>query len=230
MAVELIRLRRFPMFHTLPDGVLADIAGFSNRCEFARGEVLFQHGDAADVLYLVEYGRVKVYRATAAGREQILHIIEDGQSVAEVAVLAMERFPASAMALAETAAIKVPRTPLLELVSNNTAAARAMLASQAKWLRHLVDLASGLLLDDIKARLSRYLVLFADRRNVPLEDGSRIELDIKKGVIAAQLGTAPETLSRNFSKLEEEGIILREGREIILLDAAALHSLAYPDL
>ncbi len=230
MAVELIRLRRFPMFNSLPEAVLADIAGFCGRVEFPRGEILFQHGDAADVLYLVEYGRVKVYRSSASGREQILHIIEDGQSVAEVAVLAMDHFPASAMALTETAAIRVPRSPLLELVANNAGAARAMLASQAKWLRHLVDLASGLLLDDIKARLSRYLVLYADRRNVPVEDGSRLELDIKKGVIAAQLGTAPETLSRNFSKLEDEGIILRDGREIILLDAAALHALAYPDL
>lgn len=230
MTVESIRLRRFPLFSTLPEAVLSDLAGFCSRVEFSRGQLLFQHHDPADTLFLVEYGRVKVYRANSAGREQILHIIEDGQSVAEVAVLAMELFPASASALVETAAIMVPRRPLLDLVAGNAEAARAMIASQAKWVRHLVDLASGLLLDDIKARLARYLVLFADRRNVPVEDGGRISLDIKKGIIAAQIGTAPETLSRNFSKLEEQNIIQREGREIIIRDAVALQALAYPDI
>ncbi len=230
MAVELIRLRRFPLFHTLPDALLNELAAFSSRIEFARGQALFHHGDAAEALFLVEYGRVKVFRANSTGREQILHIIEDGQSVAELAVLAMELFPASASALVETAAILVPRKPLLDLVSGNAEAARAMIASQAKWVRHLVDLASGLLLDDIRARLSRYLVLYADQRNVPLEDGSRITLDLKKGIIAAQIGTAPETLSRNFSKLEEANVIQRNGRQIIIKDAAALQTLAFPDI
>lgn len=230
MIVELIRLRRFPLFSALPDALLSDIAEFCTRVSFARGQILFQHGDEADALYLVEYGRVKVYRSNASGREQILHIIEDGQSVAEVAVLAMQKFPASASALVETAAILVPRQPLLDLVSGNAQAALAMIASQSKWVRHLVDLASGLLLDDIRSRLARYLVLFADRRSQPLEDGTRLQLDVKKGVIAAQIGTAPETLSRNFAKLEEEEVILRDGREIIIKDAIALQALAFPEI
>ncbi len=230
MAVELVRLRRFPLFHTLPEALLSELAGFCSRVEFARGQILFQHGDPAEALFLVEYGRVKVFRANSTGREQILHIIEDGQSVAEVAVLAMDRFPASTSALVETAAILVPRKHLLDLVSGNAEAARAMIASQAKWVRHLVDLASGLLLDDIRARLSHYLVLYADNHSIPLEDGNRINLDIKRGIIAAQTGTAPETLSRNFSKLEDAQIILREGREVIIKDSAALHALAYPDI
>ena len=230
MTVDVIRLRRFTLFSALPEALLKNIAEFCSRISLERGQILFQHGDEADALYLVEYGRIKVYRSNSSGREQILHIIEDGQSVAEVAVLAMQKFPASASALVETAAILVPRQPLLDLVAGNSQAALAMIASQAKWVRHLVDLASGLLLDDIRSRLARYLVLFADRRNLPLEDGSRLELDVKKGIIAAQIGTAPETLSRNFAKLEEEQVILREGREIIIKDAATLQSLAYPDI
>ena len=230
MTVDVIRLRRFTLFSALPEALLKNIAEFCSRISLERGQILFQHGDEADALYLVEYGRIKVYRSNSSGREQILHIIEDGQSVAEVAVLAMQKFPASASALVETAAILVPRQPLLDLVAGNSQAALAMIAAQAKWVRHLVDLASGLLLDDIRSRLARYLVLFAERGNLPLDDGCRLELDVKKGIIAAQIGTAPETLSRNFAKLEEEQVILREGREIIIKDAATLQSLAYPDI
>jgi CRP-like cAMP-binding protein len=230
MPVEIVRLRRFPLFQALSEELLETIAAFSSRVHFDRGDSLFLFGDAAEAFYLVEYGRVKVYRANPSGREQILHVVEDGQSVAEVAVLSLDIYPASATALAETAAVRVPRQPFLDLIASNGQAARAMLAGQAKWLRHMVDLTAALLLDDIEARLARYLVLYADNRGIPWRNGTQLDLDIKKAVIAAQIGTLPETLSRNFAKLEGKKLIRRDGRTLVILDSSALHALAFPEL
>lgn len=229
MGVELARLRRCPLFAELSDDVLASVADFCQRREFGTGETVFLYGQPATAFYLVEYGRIKVYRSTAAGREQILHLVEPGQSVAELAVLAMERYPASAGALEETSTVVVPRQEFRLLVENNGEAAQAMLAGQARWLRHLVDLTSTLMLEDVQARLARYLVSFANSHRLEWKDGALLELGIKKNVIATQIGTKPETLSRTLGKLERRNLLHREGRAIIVMDAEKLHNLAYPD-
>lgn len=226
--VETERLARFAIFAELGEASLARVARFCARRHFARGETLFLQGDPASAFYLVEYGRVKVFRSGADGREQILHLVEAWQSFAEVAVLSMESFPAGAVAVEEVAAIEVPRAPFLEMVERDPVAARAMLAGQALWLRRLVDQQSSLALEEVGTRLARYLVALAERKGVALEDGALLQLDVKKAVVAAQIGTVPETLARNINKLCQLGLIARQGSGFVVVDAAGLHAHAYP--
>jgi len=119
---------------------------FAAGASFLKNQLLFAQDDPAAEFYLVEYGKIKVFRETADGREQILHVVEYGQSFAEAAVLSMERFPAAAIALEDSAVIAVPREPFLRLLASENAVARAMLAGQAAWLRRLVDVTSQLTL------------------------------------------------------------------------------------
>jgi CRP/FNR family transcriptional regulator len=222
------RLQHFALFAELDEASLEQGARFCERRHYARNEALCHQGDPARAFFLVEYGRVKVFRAARDGREQVLHLVEEWQSFAEVAVLSMETYPASAVALDETAVIVVPREPFLTMVEQHPAATRAMLAGQARWLRRLIDQQSSLALEEVSTRLARYLVTHCERKQVRLEAGALIELEVKKAVVAAQIGTVPETLARNIKKLSELKLIARRGRDLEVLDAEGLRAHAFP--
>ena len=66
--------------------------------------------------------------------------------------------------------------------------------------------------------MANYLLYLSD------EQGGRDEilLDISKGQLASLLGTIPETLSRIFARMSEEGLIRVEGRNIYLIDRKGL--------
>lgn len=223
------RIRHFPLFQDLSDVLLDTVASFCTRQHYQRAELICSHGQPPTRFFLVEYGRVKVYRAGPDGREQVLHIVGPGESFGEVAVLSLDEFPASAQALEETAAVVVPRREFIALIDGQPEAARALLASQARWLRHLVDFASALTLHDVPTRLARFLVTWCRSNRVMVRDGAQVELDVAKTVVAARIGTIPETLSRALKKLETAGVITRAGKTITILDAEALHQAAFPD-
>lgn len=230
MSLRPDRLTRFPLFAKLPQALLAEAARFCTRRSFVKGALLFRQGDAASSFHLIEDGRVKVYRVGGDGREQILHLVEPGESFAEVAVLSLPDYPAHALALEDVKSIEVPREPFHRFIDAHAEAARALLAGQAMWLRRLVDLSALLMLEDAGARLARFLVQQAGEQGLALVNGARVALTAKKHLIAARLGAAPETLSRAFARLEDEGLIAREGRQVLICDARALAARAYPEL
>lgn len=222
------RLKPFPLFARLSERSKEQLAQHCERRHYDKHQTLATQGRAAAAFFLVEYGRVKVFRSNPDGREQVLHLVEPWQSFAEVAVLSLETYPASAQAIEDSAVIVVPRDPFLALVAADAAAARAMLAGQAMWIRRLIDQNASLVLDEVVTRLARYLVVYADDRGVGLADGARLDLNVKKTVIAAQIGTVPETLARNLKKLCDLGVLEREGKSLRVLNAAELQRIAFP--
>ena len=114
----------------------------------------------------------------------------------------------------------------MRLIKKRTDIAFKLLAGSALWVRRLTDLIAEYA-KAVPARLAGYLLAEALRqRPTALADGARVRLAVNKGELAAHLGTVPETLSRAFAKLRDEGVIEVEEREITIRDLAALRDLA----
>lgn len=93
-----------------------------------------------------------------------------------------------------------------------------MLAVLAMRLRRFATQIEHLTLREVPGRLAMYLLYMArEQKNM-----QQVTLDIPKGQLASLLGTSPETLSRIFQKMSEEGLIQVEGKRILLLDPEAL--------
>jgi CRP-like cAMP-binding protein len=71
-------------------------------------------------------------------------------------------------------------------------------------------------------RLAAYLLYLSDRK----DKNTELELDITKGQLASLLGTIPETISRIFSRMSNQGLIHINGRNIRLLNKKALKEVA----
>ena len=215
-------LQEIPLFKDLPEEHIGRLARIAAVRVFERGEAIFSEGQQADGFYIVLTGRVKIFKLSPEGKEQVLHIIGFQEPFGEVAMFAGERYPAHAQALEEGKMLFFSRAGFVGLISDGPDLAMKMLGVLSKRLRQFTRLIEELSLKEAPQRLASYLLYLLDR-----DKGlSHVELDISKALLANMLGTAPETLSRIMARMSEEGFIAVKGRSIQLLDRKALEDLA----
>ena len=179
-------------------------------------------GDDGNGFYVVISGRVKVFKLSPDGKEQILHILGPGEPFGEVPVFAGERFPANAETLSESRVFFFPRPAFIELIRENPTLALNMMAVLSRRLRRFASLVEDLSLKEIPGRLAAYL-LFLSGKN---KGGTRVDLDVSKNQLASLLGTIPETLSRILARMDREKLIQTSGKRIEILDRKRLEELA----
>ncbi len=211
-----------PFFSGLSPENLNDIGKIAQNRHFGRGEMIFWDGDTANGFYAVADGKVKIFKLSSEGKEQIFHIFGPGEPFGEVPVFSGKSFPASAQALAKSHLLFFPRKEFVELITANPSLALNMLAVLSMRLRYFTVQIENLSLKEVPERLAAYLIYLAEEQGTE----NAVELNISKGQLASLLGTIPETLSRIFAKMSGDSLIRVEGRNIFLLDSARLKELA----
>lgn len=207
---------------SLFEGLAAeDVEAVSNLIfekKFGKGETIFFEGDEADGFYIVSSGQIKVFKMNPMGKEHILHIFGPGEPVGEVPVFSRQPFPANAEALIKSTTFFFPRKDFVTLIEKNPSIALNMLAVLSRRLRQFATQIENLSLKEVPARLAGYLLYMAKEQ----ENHDVVTLPVSKGQLASLLGTIPETLSRIFARMSEEGLIHVEGRSITILDREGL--------
>jgi len=189
---------------------------------FEKDESIFRQGSEATGFFIVQIGRVKVFKTASNGKERILHLLKRCDYFAEVPAFDGKAFPASAIALESTELIFFPRLPFLDLLYQYPAIAINMLTSLANHARKLAQMVEDLSFKEVPQRLAVYLLDLSDLTN----GDTVINLDVTKTQLAASLGTIPATLSRAFSRLSNEGLIVIAGSRVELLDRDRLQDLS----
>lgn len=216
-------LKQSQLFAQLDDKSLDEVAAAASLKNVAKNELIFYQGDIAHAFFVVASGKVKVFKMSPDGKEQILLIANAGDSFAEAALFSGGRFPASAQALEDSELIVISRERFVALIEKNPDIAVNLIARLAGLLRKMTSLVEELSLTDVTTRLAHYL---ADQVELSKSGPVTIQLEEKKGVLAAQLGTIPETLSRSFARLVKEKLIVMDGAEIRILDIDRMRELA----
>jgi len=219
-------LKHVMLFAGLDEKGRESVARLALDRKVAAGRTVIRDGDPADGFYVVLDGKVKVYKLSPDGRQQILHVFGPGQAFAEAAMFAGETFPAFAETLAESRLAFFPRDRFLKGLGENPALAFGLIASLARLCRQLTGLVEQISLTDVTGRLARYLTDLARRKGVDVEKGASVRLDMPKGELAGQLGTVPETLSRALARLAAADLIAVDGKVITFRKAAKLEALA----
>ena len=215
-------IREIPLFAGLVDEQIQWLAVIVEKRKYSRGKVIFSEGEEATGLYVLHTGRVKIYKLSSEGKEQILHIFGPGEPFGEVAVFAGGQFPAYAEALEVSETLFFPRKKIVELLTKDPSMAMNMLAMLSKRLKYFTQLVENLSLKEVPQRLAAYLLVLATMK----DKRDTVELDIAKGQLASLLGTIPETLSRILNKMTIQGYIEVEGRQIKLLDRQSLENIS----
>jgi CRP-like cAMP-binding protein len=217
----LTTIARIPLFEGLPPEQLEDLEMIMTDQVFRKGEIIFSEGDEADGFYVAITGRVKIYKLSPDGKEQILHFIGPGEPFGEVPVFTGQRFPAHAEAMEESRVLFFSKESFVDLVKRNPSLALNMLGVLSRRLRTFAALIDDLSLKEVPGRLAAYLLYLSTQKKGTEE----VELSITKAQLASLLGTIPETLSRILGKMAAQGLIETDGRRIRILDPESLQEL-----
>lgn len=211
-------IRTTSLFEGLTESEIKAVSELIFEKRFGKGETIFFEGDEADGFHLVSSGQIKVFKMNPMGKEHILHIFGPGEPVGEVPVFSRQPFPATAEALIKSTTYYFPRNDFVALIEKNPSIALNMLAVLSRRLRQFANQIENLSLKEVPARLAGYLLYIAEEQ----DNSDVVRLPVSKGQLASLLGTIPETLSRIFAKMSDEGLIRVDGRSITIVDRDAL--------
>lgn len=213
-------LRHCPLFTGFGSARLDAIASATTMKTLARGEYFFCEGTPVFGFFVVKSGAIKLHRLNLKGQEQVIQIVWPNESFAEESLLSGSGYPANACALQPSQLLVVRKAEFIDLLKRDHELVLRLLRSVGNHVQGLVGLVDDLTLKDVKARLAQWLL-----QHCPHPDSREpqcIHLPMTKRVLASELGTTSETLSRTFRKLRREQLLCVEARTITLLSPLRL--------
>jgi CRP/FNR family cyclic AMP-dependent transcriptional regulator len=193
------------------------------RC-YSAGEMVFGEGEPCAGLYVVEHGHVRVFKTSAAGREQVLTIDGPGSSVAEIPVFDGGLYPASGAAVDDATLLFIGKQDFQALCVAHPQVALKVLRVVGARLRRLVGIIEELSFTTVRHRLVSLLFRLAQREGRQTAEGLEFSLPANNQELASQIGTVRELVSRNLSRLQAEGLVTVEGRTVIVRDLKLLEA------
>jgi len=171
---------------------------------------------------MVDKGKIKVFKLSFEGKEQILHIYGPGHTFGEVPVFEGRNFPASSMALEKSIIIFLPRDKFVNLITTTPGLGMLLLADLSKRLRDFTMQIENLSLKEVPARLAAYILTLSKEQ----KNRKQVVLPISKAQLSNLIGTTPETVSRILKKMTEASYIKVETKTILILDLEGLLELS----
>jgi len=207
-------LKRVQIFSGLSDQECAFLTPRMVQRRFQSGETIFNEGDACAGLYLVQGGNVRIFKSSAGGREQVLAIDGPGSSIAELPVFDGGNYPASAQAVNECQLLFLSRQDFQSLCLQHPQVALKVLRVVGGRLRRLVGIIEELSFTTVRHRLIALLVRLAKAEGSRNGDAVTVLLPANNSELAAQIGTVRELVSRNLSRLQADGLVQVENRDL----------------
>lgn len=190
---------------------------------YEKGETIFDEGTAADRIYFIAQGRVKIVKA-AGTRDIILEILGPGEPVGAVAVFERRPFPASAITVEPSSILSIPEREFFQLLGEEPEMMRHLLAGLTMRLmmlnKRMADMTGT-----AEARAARMFLTLAERMGVKEEGGTLIPLALSRQELADLLGTTLETAIRLMSRWQKEGVVLTRNDGFLLHKDHALREM-----
>jgi CRP-like cAMP-binding protein len=213
-----VTLRRLPLFTDLSEEQLAAVAARATAKHYPAGEMIFSEGDSCRELFVVQEGRVRIFKTAANGREQLIGIERTGNSLSEIPVFDGDCYPVSAQALTATVLLRLDGQTFRSICLRQPDVAMKVIKVLAHRLRRMGSLVEDLSFVTVRGRLIAYLLHLADNMGRQTPAGVEFELLENNEELAARLGTVRELVSRNLGRLHNEGLIQIKRRTIEVPD------------
>ena len=221
LAVDKI-LRKTPLFVALTEKEMESLTRRVTTRRFERGELLFSEGDPCSGLFLIASGKIRIFKLSASGREQVLAVEGPGSSFAELPVFDGGTYPASASVLEDAELLFISRKDFQNFCLEHPDVALKVIAVVGSRLRRLVGIIEELSFTTVRQRLIALILRLAQDDGASSKAGIAIELTKSHQELASELGTVRELVSRNLGRLQAEGFLNVDGRKIIIKDLPGL--------
>jgi CRP/FNR family cyclic AMP-dependent transcriptional regulator len=215
-------LASVPLFAALDAESAAILESMLTTRSVARGHVVFREGDEGDRLFIVIDGKVKISRAAADGRENLLAVLGTAEMFGELSLFDPGPRTASVSAVTDSTLASLDHDDLRPLLVERPGVAVELLAALAQRLRRTNEAMADLVFTDVPGRVAKALLDLAEKFGVTEADGIRVRHDLTQEELAQLVGASRETVNKALSEFAHRGWLRIEGRSVLILDAERL--------
>ncbi|WP_039042930.1 Crp/Fnr family transcriptional regulator [Sporosarcina sp. ZBG7A] len=207
-----------PIFNHLTAEEMNEIVKTTNSVSYAKGETIYHAGEPSIGLQIVHKGRLKIYRLSETGKEQLVRILGPGDFTGELSLFSESVNDAYAEALEPVEICAMNRETLQQFLLKYPAISLKMLTEFTSRLLKSEQQSASIAMETVETRIAMYLADQTEEQSTQL-----ITLPMTRKDLASHLGTTPETVSRKLAEFEDAGWIEQERRrKIRVLDLDAL--------
>lgn len=207
-----------PIFNHLEDRQMGEIVKTIKPGNYKKGEIIYSAGDQSDSLYIVNKGRIRIYRLSESGKEQLVRILAAGDFTGELALFNESIHESYAQAMEDTEVCMINRRDLQDFLMRYPSISLKMLSEFSRRLEKSELQTTRVSTEKVETRIAQFLAECVEN-NKSLE----FTLPMSKKDLASYLGTTPETISRRLTELEDTGYIRQKtARKVLVLDLDGL--------
>jgi CRP/FNR family transcriptional regulator len=218
-------IRQNPLLGDLPERELELLDQVTESHEIRRRHAVWEPGQAANTVYIVRSGIVKLYKANDEGRELTLHFFTKDQLFGELSVVSEFPHDTTAEAYEDVTVLAVAKEDFIKVMMRHPPLAMRMMRLVGDRRRQLENRVENLLFRSAHARLAALFLELMVTFGVRDSRGVIINLKLTHREIASLIGATRETVSFAILDLRKDGLIQTEGKRVILLDEAGLRKL-----
>jgi CRP/FNR family transcriptional regulator len=219
-------LKRSPLFLGLNEKEWKEILAIASLKQVERGKILFSDCEEANGFYVVLSGKVKLYKISPEGKEQIVHVISAFDAFGEASLFLKGSHPFYAETLNDCQLLFFPKRDFLQLLNRSPRLSANLSITLSDYVKRLSSLVEDLSLREIPSRIAKYLLDLSLKQSKGRKSFENIELDLSRSQLASRLGTIRETLSKSLGKMKAQGIIDIKKSRISILNREALEKIA----
>jgi CRP/FNR family transcriptional regulator len=222
-------LRRTELFQDLDENVLRALSSRAVEKRLERNEILFLAGEKARGLYVIAEGSVRAFRTAQDGREQVIHVERAVTTIAELPVFDDGNYPSTVAAEEPALVYFLDKREVFSLCLRHPQIALAATRLLAKRLRKCAELVETLSLREVGQRIARVLQEEAQAGGARTPEGVRFKQRLTHNQLAARVGTVREVVTRALTRLQNQGLIVIEGKQVLIPDTESLIAYAESD-
>ncbi|KAA3602145.1 MAG: Crp/Fnr family transcriptional regulator [Calditrichaeota bacterium] len=214
-------LKKVPIFAGLTQFDLDKLASLVTVQHYAKDNLILLEEDMGRVLFMIGKGKVKISQINDDGREVILSILSSGDIFGEMALLDGSSRSASVTSLTDSELMILRRGDFLNLLEEYPKVSINLLKELARRLRKSDSQIKSLSLKDATGKVAYVILRLAEEIGIHRDNSIVINGLPMQQDIANMAGTSRETVSRVFSKLQQNGLIIKKGSKLTITDIEA---------
>jgi CRP/FNR family transcriptional regulator, cyclic AMP receptor protein len=215
-------LAQSPLFEALDADSAAGLELALSRRKLPRGHVVFAEGDPGDRLFVVLDGKVKLSRAAADGRENLLAVLGATEMFGELSLFDPGPRTATATTVTDATLASLDHDDLRPLLAQRPEVSVHLLQALSQRLRRTNDAMVDLVFTDVPGRVAKALLELSSKFGVVEGEGTRVRHDLTQEELAQLVGASRETVNKALSEFAHRGWLRLDGRSVVLLDPERL--------
>lgn len=191
---------------------------------FKKKEIIHRAGFTPTGLFIIQKGKVKIYRISDSSKEIIIHIAGEGEMLGYSALMRNSEYHFWAETIERSELNFLPKKYFFELIEKHPLFSANLMRIFAQQFDAVMDKMVDILSDQVRKRTVKTLIWLKDKHGFD-EDNKTIKITLSRNDLAHLVATNTETLVRTLTELRREKAIDFKRKKIVILDLNKLNEI-----